>query len=422
MTKINKNNKRLPKVNHRGFAALYVAIILLALMTGIALLLTFLTATQQRILGNYVKSYQSYSLAEGGIEDALLRLSKSMSWSSPYNLTLGSGSTTVGISDIVGGTRIITSTGNINNRTRKIQVVFSIESDQISFYYGAQIGDGGMVMSNNSQVQGNVFSNGTITGGNGAKITNSVIIAGNGNKLQNVDVGGDADVHTCADSDITGTLRYVSGGSKGNCTYGAAVDRGPNEIEDIPLPIPQSQIDDWKAGATAGGIIGSKTINGTESLGPVKIVGDLTFNNNATLNVTGTIYVTGNITTSNSNTIKLDASYGSLSGVIMADGSIIPGNNANFTGSGQAGSYILVLSTKTGNGAITIGNNALGAIFYTSAGGITLNNNVSAREVTGYQLTLNNNVTIQYESGLENANFSNGPGGSWEVVSWKEIE
>ena len=54
-------------------------------------------------------------------------------------------------------------------------------------------------------------------------------------------------------------------------------------------------------------------------------MGNLTFSNNATLNVTGTIYVTGDITTSNNNTIKLDASYGSLGGVVMADGSIIPG-------------------------------------------------------------------------------------------------
>jgi hypothetical protein len=62
-----------------------------------------------------------------------------------------------------------------------------------------------MVMGNNSQVQGNVFSNGNITGDNGANITNSVIVAGNGNKVQNVDVGEDLNAHTCADSDIGGT-------------------------------------------------------------------------------------------------------------------------------------------------------------------------------------------------------------------------
>ncbi len=95
-------------MQNRGFAALYVAILVMAIMTGIALLLTFLTANQAKILGNYVKSYQSYSLAEGGIEDALLRLSKNMTWSSPYNLTLVSGSSTVEISDIIGGSRVIT--------------------------------------------------------------------------------------------------------------------------------------------------------------------------------------------------------------------------------------------------------------------------------------------------------------------------
>lgn len=412
----------------KGFAALYVTILVLAIMIGLALLMTFLTINQEKIIRNSLKSYQSYDLAEGGIEDALLRLSKSMSWSSPYNLTLGGGTSTIEISDVIGGTRTITSTGNVNDRIRKIQVVFSIESDQISFYYGAQVGDGGMVMGNNSQVQGNVFSNGTITGGNGANITNSVIIAGNGNKLNNVDVGGDADVHTCADSAITGTLRYVSGGSKGNCTYGAAIDRGPNEIEDIPLPISPSEIDDWKAAATAGGIIiGNKTITGVESLGPVKIQGNLIVNLGKTLKVLGTIYVTGNITFNNSAMISLDSSYESLSGMIIADGKITVGNNVILSGSGQPGSYILILSTNNSldpaSPAINVSNNSVGGgIYYTNIGIIKLNNNMRAREVTGYKIQIEPNAIIEYESGLENANFCNGPGGSWQVASWREIE
>jgi hypothetical protein len=162
-------------------------------------------------------------------------------------------------------------------------------------------------------------------------------------------------------------------------------------------------------------------------MGPIQIgtlaqPRNLTLSNNATLKVTGTIYVTGNITTGNNSKIQLDVSYGSLSGVVIADGVITVANNTILTGSGQAGSYILVLSTKSGTGAITVGNNALGAIFYTSAGGVTLSNNMKAREITGYQITLSNNAIVQYESGLENANFSNGPGGSWNITSWEEIE
>jgi Tfp pilus assembly protein PilX len=428
MPKNKKNNRKL-LFGDRGFAAFYVAILVLALMTGIALLLTFLTANQEKILSNSLKSYQSYSLAEGGIEDALLRLSKGMNWSSPYTITSAGGSSIVEISSIIGGTRTITSTGNVNNRIRKVRVVFSIESDQISFFYGAQVGDGGMVMGNNSQVQGNVFSNGNITGQNGANITNSVIIAGNGNKLDNVDIGGDANTHTCADSNIAGTLYYVSGGSIGNCTFlpaGSYEDRGPNEIEEIPLPISQSEIDDWKAAAIAGGPpIGTKEISGIESLGPVEIVGDLKVNNGKTLKVTGTIYVTGNIIFYTNSIVQLDTSYVSFSGIIIADGTITVENGTQISGSGQPGSYILILSEKndTANPVINVRNNALGdTIFYANDGLIFLKNGMKAREVTAKKIQIENTAIIQYESGLENPNFSNGPGGSWEVASWKEIE
>jgi Tfp pilus assembly protein PilX len=425
-----KNLKLKIKNSQEGFAALYLAILILTIMLGIALALTFLTINQEKIIRNSMKSYQSYSVAEAGIEDALLRLTKSMDWSSPYSLTLGSGASAIEISDIIGGTRTITSTGNVNNRIRKVRVVFSIESDQISFYYGAQVGDGGIVMGNNSQVQGNVFSNGTITGGNGANITNSVVIAGNGNKLQNVDVGEDATVHTCIDSIVEGTLTYVSGGSVTNCTCSSPpceeVKTRPNQIDPISLPISSDQISEWKTAATAGGPpIGSKTVSGIESLGPVKIAGDLKVNGGATLRVTGTIYVTGNIVFDTNSIVQLDSSYGSLSGVIIADGTIIVENGTQISGSGQPSSYVLILSEKNDivNPVIDVRNNALGdTVFYANNGLIYLKNGMRAREVTAKKIQIENTAIIQYETGLENANFSNGPGGSWEVASWKEIE
>ena len=427
----NKKNIKKLIFNNKGFAAFYVAIVVLIIMLGIALSLIFLVVNQQKILSNSLTSYKSFSAAEAGIEDALLRLTKGMNWSSPYNLTLGTATSTVEISDIIGGSRTITSTGNINNRIRKVQVSYQIVTNAVSFHYGAQVGEGGMTTGNNkSKVFGNVFSNGNVTGP--GEIANDVIIAGNTHKLDGLTIGGNATVHSCYNAKITGTLSYVTGGSIVNCDYfPPAVDLGTDEIEPIPLPISPGQINDWKIEAEKkGGIVEDNvTISGTQSLGPIQIgtpgqPKNLTVSNNATLNITGIIYVTGNITTGTTpaTTVKLDASYGSFSGVIVADGSIVPGNNTNLTGSGQAGSYLLLLSTKSGAGAIAVGNNALGAIFYTSNGGIILSNNVKVREVTGYQLTLSNNAEIRYEIGLKNLIFSNGPGGSWQVASWKEIE
>lgn len=430
MPEINKNNMRLQFTDNKGFAALYMTILVLALMTGLALLLAFLTINQEKIIRNSLKSYQSYSLAEGGIEDALLRLSKNMSWSSPYNLTLGSGSSAVEISNISGGARTIISTGNVNGRMRKIQVVYQISSDTVSFYYGAQVGDGGMIMGNNSLVQGNVFSNGSVIGG--GTISDSIVVAGNGNRIEGIVVGKDAAAHSCKDSIIGEALTYVSGGSLQNCTAGGMIQSQPNEILPMDLPIPPSQITEWKTQAATGGIINNDvTLNGIQNYGPKQIgtpasPKNLTIENGAIITVKGTLYVTGNINFSNNAIIQLDNSYGSFSGVIIADGKIITNNNVILRGSGQAGSYIMVLSTNNSldpaSPAINVLNNASGAIFYTTSGLIYLNNNMVAREITGYKVQIQNNAVIQYESGLQNASFTSGTGGSWEVAGWREIE
>lgn len=418
------------KMREKGFAAFFITILILAVMFGIAISLTVLTLGQERISGNITKSNRSYYLAEAGIEDALLRLAKSMKWSSPYTLNVGGGSTTVTIGDVIGGSRIITSTGNVNDRIRKVQVVYQISADKASFYYGAQVGDGGMVMGVNSQVQGNVFSNGSVTG-NGI-ITDSITVAHNGNRIEGLTVGKDANVHTCKNSTIGGILTYVSSGSVQNCPAVGGIKTQPNEILPEDLPIPQSQIDKWKMQAAAGGIIlNDETYSGVASAGPIQIgtpsaPKNMTIGGGVIFTVKGTIYVTGNVTISNNAIVQLDNSYGSFSGVIIADGKIEVSNGVLLRGSGQPGSYIMILSTNNSldptSPALDIRNNALGAIFYTTSGLIFLKNNVLAREITGYMVQIENNAAIQYQSGLQDASFTSGTGGSWQVTGWKEIK
>ncbi len=414
--------------NQKGFAAFYLTFLIMMVMLGIGVSIFALTHGEQKISRNVIKSTQAYYVGEAGAEDILLKLIKKKNWTSPYTLNVGDGSTIVEVSNIIGGSRTINSTGDVSNRIRKTQIAYSISSDAISFHYGAQVGNGGMVMGNGSKVLGNVFSNGDVMGG--GTVANSITVAGNGRKIQGIDVGENATVHTCDGADITGTLYYVSGGSYSSCQYGAAVDIGPNEITPVPLPISSDRINDWKLKAAAGGFITNDVnISGTRSMGPVQIgtttqPRNLTVGNGDTLKLNGTIYVTGNIIFNQNSIIRLENSYGSLSGIIIADGTIMVENGTQLSGSGQPGSYILILSTKndTVNPVINVRNNAMGAIFYTNSGLIYLKNNMKAREITGYKIQLESNAEIQYESGLENAVFSEGPGGSWEVASWKEIE
>lgn len=423
----------MPKTKNKknGFAALYITVLVMAFVFAAALSISLITLGQQKISINVVDSSQAYLTAEAGIEDALFRLATSSSWVSPYSFTVASSSVTTTISDIVGGMRTVTAEGNYSNRFRKLQVVYGMSSDSISFHYGAQVGEGGLVMGNNSQIIGNVFSNGDITGS--GSTTNDVIVAGNGHKIQGssagnrLKVGGNAIVYSCKDSKISGNLTYAVGGTVDNCDVNGATATQTEEITPIALPISQSQIDEWKNAAAAVEVrIGDVNITGTQTLGPVKIIGNLSVGNGDTLEVNGTIYATGTIVLNQNSILKLKSSYGSLSGIIIADGTITTNNNVAINGSGQPGSYVLIISTSfstnTANPAINVNNNAAGAIFYANSGLINLNNNTNAREITGYKIEIAPTAIVQYESGLASALFSSGPGGSWEVADWKEIE
>ena len=200
----------------------------------------------------------------------------------------------------------------------------------------------------------------------------------------------------------------------------------------LPLPISEAQIDVWESEAEVGGVVGDQIYSsGTRNLGPKKINGDLILSNTAEIVVTGTLWITGEIRLSNSAILRLDPSYGGSSGVIIAGidesattGYIEIANSAQVLGSGSLGSYIMLLSQKEGTGsdAIKTSNSSAAAILYAGEGQIEISNSAALKEITAYKLEINNSATVTYESGLANSNFSSGPGGGYEILSWKEIE
>lgn len=413
--------------NEQGVALLLCITLVFSIILIIGAGLTSLTLNSLNIINNKIKSIKSYYAAEAGIEDSLLRLKNGMKFSESNTLTIDNNLATTEISDLMGGSRTITSEGNSDNRIRKLSVNYTITTSEISFFYGAQVGEGGITMGNGSRIEGNVFSNGSISGG--GTITNTVTVATNGNGISGIEVGDNAYVYSCDNVDIENTLYYVSGGIIENCDYENIVDLGPEEIKPEAMPISQEQITDWKNEALSGGVFfGDYTIKGSEtvSLGFIKITGNLIINISATLNITGLIYVEGNITIRNNAIIKLDGSFGSQSGIIISDGRIVVQNGVITQGSGEENSFLMLLSTNNSinpnDPAIDVSNNAEAAIFYASNGIIYLHNNINIKEATGYKLALDNNAIISYDSGLANANFSSGPGGSWQVENWQEIE
>ena len=413
---------------NKGFIAIFATI--LVLITGLIIItgVASIVFSNIQAMRNNIYSAKAYYVAEAGIEDTLLRLVKGMNLPSSNSLTIEGGTATIEISESIGGSRTIISKGDLLNRIRKIRVIYIITTDHVSFYYGAQVGDGGMMMENNSRIKGNVFSNGSIVGvGGKGYIDYSAKVATIGNRIEGLIIGQDAYTHNCKDSDIAGIL-YFSGGGQENCNATQGIKDHPVQ-ETASLPISDEQIDKWKSDALGGGIFSNNYVvsgGAIDYLGPRKIEGNLTLQNNSTLILTGTVWVTGNIILNNESMLKLDNRYGYASGLIIADGKIDVINGTNIQGSGQEGSYTMLIGTSSlldpSNPAIDVKNNAEGAIFFASHGLIRLRNNMLVREVTGYKLYLDNNAIVEYETGLEDVGFSSGPGGSWKLSGWQEIE
>ena len=286
----------------------------------------------------------------------------------------------------------------------------------------------------------NQISTVSVDGSAYAHFMDTVTVGGNAGAftLNSGTIGGSVSADTISNCTIGGNASY---NVKTSCTIGGTQTTPttpPSDPAVQAMPITQEMIDAWKAQAEAGGTINGDCgdggvagcdipTNGTLTLGPKKINGNLILQNNQTLIVSGTIYVTGYIDIDNGSAIQLDPSYGIKSGLVFSDGTIHLANNGNFSGSGQAGSYLMLMTLASGGGhhggAIDLHNNASGVIFYAANGLVYLHNNVNATQLTAKAITLDNNATISYDPGLANALFSGGgSSGSFKVKSWKEIE
>lgn len=280
-----------------------------------------------------------------------------------------------------------------------------------------------------------------------------------GNSINGVTVYGNAHANSITNTKICGnayyktidasSLTFLNNPTTPTCPLPLTPGTGfPASIDPAVevMPVSLGNILDWKQDALAGGTYSDAThcdpVNGA-ILGPGKFACDLVINNGVNVTINGPIWVEGNILIDNNVVMKLDPSFGSTSSVIIADypantnlkGTIRTKNNVSICGSAgynsgagecnpSGGSYLMLLSTYSNlaNEAISIENNVDGGIFYASFGEAEIENNSTVKEIIAYKLELENNVTVVYESGLADLNFSAGPSGAWDIVNWREVE
>ena len=439
------------KTNKKGFAVIMTLLLVISLVLVVSFSITIIIINENQIDKNLVLSAQSYYSAESGIEDGLLRvMNNDYKYASSNNFNFDGSAVSQDITQ-TGNSTIIESRSSYQSNERKVKTELTITTDDISFHYGVQVGEGGLVMGNNSSIIGNLYSNGSVTGsgtitGDIVVVTevNGLSIEGNAHahEIRDCDIDGNAYAKTIEDSEIIGEAHYET---FINSTAGSEFADNPDDPLVAGLPISDSNIDGWKADAVNYGNLDASlcdistdvTINGG--------VLDCDFNPDAGIIITlkGTMWVKGNITFGNNTILVLDSDYGDNSGIIIADnfgneltsGKILVENNVIICGSQGLNvaeddcdvpneTYILILSTHSGLGtnAIEVRNNASGAIFYAHNGTAHINNNADLKEVTAYKLSLENLATVTYESGLADASFTSGPGGGWLISNWNEIQ
>ncbi len=447
------------KKMQRGQTLLIIAIIFSAIAVTITFGLTSPMVRQFKIVSDLETSKKSYFVAEAGAEDAYYRIKNVLPTSFPATLSLDGATASISVSTIGSNEQEILSEGNLNDHIRTVVKDITV-TDGFSFNFAIQVGIGGLEMHNNSSVIGNVYSSGVIRStSNNTRIFGDVVSAGPSGTIDAVMATGTAYAHEikgnsriCGDAYYqiinSSSLNFLNNPSS-PCTSPLSpgtANPGSADRPEVPMPIPDSLLDQWESQALAGGTINTPcpytVSSGTVTIGPIKIDCDVTVSGNGTtVLLAGAVWINGNLTVNNNPKFKVADSVGNKSVPLITrsatnptgSGRIILNNNPEFYGSETNGvanpdSYVMFISRNTSNfnggsvKAITAGNNVTGnLLLYAPYGEVELSNNVLLREVTAYKLTLRNNTQVRYNVGLAQPLFTSGPGGQWKIKRWGEI-
>jgi len=431
----------LPKRFERGYIIL-LALVFAGIFATVGTALTgslFAYGRAERIT---VASAEALALAEGALDGAVSKLNQDPSYGGETNTPLGNGMFTVTVATIDTKTKRVTATGYVpdsQNPTaiKSIKANIGINDSVISFHYGIQSGNGGFFMDNSSSVIGNVFSGGSVIGTSQNYIYGDVISSGSTGLVYGIHATSSVYAHTIGNASehtIIDKNAYYYSATTNTTVSGTSYSNSPDQAT-TSLPISDEQIEEWKSEAAARDTAvcssGAYTIDsGSVDLGPIKIPCDLDIKNSAVVTIHGHLWVAGDIIVQNSATVKMASALGAQNVALIADNpsdqltssKIFVKNTATFQDSGTPGSFVFLISQNRSaemggdEEAFSLSNSASALIAYAAHGLIPLENKVSLKAVTAYKIRLKNSARVTYDSGLPNAVFQSGPGGSWSFV------
>ena len=163
-----------------GFVVLLALIFLGITMAAAAALFSY-TTLNLRGSRLYYAETQALYLAQAGVDKAIDQLNQNGGYTGESGTILIPGEFSVSVSTMSGNKKLLTATGYVPSSANPVAIltikaIAAIDTNEVAFNYGVQVGEGGLEMDNNSVIDGNVFSNGNIIGGNG-DITGDAIVA-----------------------------------------------------------------------------------------------------------------------------------------------------------------------------------------------------------------------------------------------------
>ena len=377
---------KFPKAKYKRGQAIIIAVIG---FLGVSLAITLGSispfASEVAFVRTLIQEREALYRAEAGVEDVIYRVKKGYTITANENVPINGKMSAVAITS-GGGTKTIIGKGENNDSTRFVSAEI-FQGQGTDFFYGIQVGDGGLTMESSSKVYGTVYSNAGVTGISSSQVVGDVYAVGA--------------ISSPAPS-VSGT-KYT----------GVAIIEPPG--------IDQAY---WKVQANINNnpYIGDLVYHGgTNILGPKKIQGNLEIGGGS-ITITGPIHVTGNLLMNSSSDIYLSDSFGSTGTVIIVDGTITFDSSSRvFSTSSNPKGYLMFFSTKTGP-AIEVNSSASSsAIVYAPNGTIAINSSAQLISIVAKHVELRSSASIVYDQGLANANFTSGPSGGWQIGTWKEV-
>lgn len=189
-----KNSKQ------KGAVMIMMVLFFIILSTTLLIGISYPIANQVKGTSEFLKSKESFNIAESQAENALYRFNKGKN-DAPTDINLFDSIATAVLTQI-GNERNIVVQGNKDIFDRYVKAVFTL-GEGISFNYGLQVGDVGLYMDGSAKINGNVYANGDIIGVSGTEwsqkneITGSVIAATLSNPVESLSISS-----STASSDI----------------------------------------------------------------------------------------------------------------------------------------------------------------------------------------------------------------------------